>query len=42
MKLELTRFLVLILALVSQLAQSQVKNASGLVTDVNGLPLPRR
>jgi TonB-linked SusC/RagA family outer membrane protein len=40
MKLKLTRFLVLVFALISQLALSQEKNASGVVTDVSGLPLP--
>jgi TonB-linked SusC/RagA family outer membrane protein len=40
MKLKLNRFLVLVFALISQLAFSQEKNASGVVTDVSGLPLP--
>jgi TonB-linked SusC/RagA family outer membrane protein len=40
MKLKLNRLLVLLFALVSQLALAQEKTASGVVTDVSGLPLP--
>jgi TonB-linked SusC/RagA family outer membrane protein len=40
MKLKLNRLLVLLFALVSQLALAQEKTASGAVTDVSGLPLP--
>jgi TonB-linked SusC/RagA family outer membrane protein len=40
MKLKFNRFLVLLFALISQLALAQEKSASGVVTDVSGLPLP--
>jgi TonB-linked SusC/RagA family outer membrane protein len=40
MKLKFNRFLVLVFALISQLALAQEKNATGVVTDVSGLPLP--
>ncbi|TGD57081.1 SusC/RagA family TonB-linked outer membrane protein [Flavobacterium humi] len=40
MKLKFNRFLVLLFALISQLALAQEKYASGVVTDVSGLPLP--
>jgi TonB-linked SusC/RagA family outer membrane protein len=40
MKLKFNRFLVLAIALISQLALAQEKNASGVVTDVSGMPLP--
>ena len=40
MKLKFNRFLVLLFALISQLALAQEKNATGVVTDVSGLPLP--
>jgi TonB-linked SusC/RagA family outer membrane protein len=40
MRLKLNGFLVLLFALISQLALSQEKTASGIVTDVSGLPLP--
>ncbi|WP_411377611.1 carboxypeptidase-like regulatory domain-containing protein [Flavobacterium psychrophilum] len=40
MKLKLNRFLVLLFALISQLALAQEKNATGVVTDASGLPLP--
>ena len=40
MKLKLNRFLVLLIALISQLALAQEKYASGVVTDVNGAPIP--
>ncbi|TGD57979.1 SusC/RagA family TonB-linked outer membrane protein [Flavobacterium humi] len=40
MKLTFNRFLVLFLALISQLVLAQERNASGVVTDQKGLPLP--
>ena len=40
MKLKLNRFLVLLFALISQLALAQEKTATGLVTDVSGAPIP--
>jgi TonB-linked SusC/RagA family outer membrane protein len=40
MNLKITRFLVLVFALISQLILAQEKTASGIVTDVSGLPLP--
>jgi TonB-linked SusC/RagA family outer membrane protein len=40
MRLKLNRFLVLLFALISQLALSQEKTISGIVSDASGLPLP--
>jgi TonB-linked SusC/RagA family outer membrane protein len=40
MKLNFNRFLVLLLALFSQIVLAQEKTASGIVTDASGLPLP--
>jgi TonB-linked SusC/RagA family outer membrane protein len=40
MKLNFNRFLVLLLALFSQIVLAQEKTATGIVTDANGLPLP--
>ncbi|MGH2666430.1 SusC/RagA family TonB-linked outer membrane protein [Flavobacterium sp.] len=40
MKLTFNRFLVLLFVLISQLVLAQEKNASGVVTDPKGLPLP--
>ena len=40
MKLKLNRFLVLVFALISQLVLSQEKNATGVVIDNNGSPIP--
>ena len=40
MKLKLKRLLVLVFALIFQLALAQEKSASGMVTDASGAPLP--
>lgn len=40
MKPKLSRFLVLLLALITQLAFAQERTVSGTVTDEAGLPLP--
>ena len=40
MKLKLKKLLMLLFALVFQLALAQEKNASGIVTDASGAPLP--